>query len=76
MVLPLLRNIGPGRKWSPNRKAAYRFQGKILNNVTECDQDKLKRIINATLRMKSMKTAYATIRESKDRRKTFTFSIP
>ncbi|MCT2429334.1 IS6 family transposase [Klebsiella pneumoniae] len=48
-----------------NSKAAYRFLGKILNNVKnviECDHGKLKRIIGATLGFKSMKTAYATIK--------------
>jgi IS6 family transposase len=30
--------------------------------VIECDHGKLKRIINATLGFKSMKTAYATIK--------------
>lgn len=30
--------------------------------MIECDHGKLKRIINATLGSKSMKTAYATIR--------------
>ncbi|AOP97926.1 transposase (plasmid) [Enterobacter roggenkampii] len=29
--------------------------------MIECDHGKLKRIINATLGLKSMKTAYATI---------------
>lgn len=37
-------------------------QIKYLNNVNECDHGKLKRIINATLGFKSMKTAYATIK--------------
>jgi transposase, IS6 family len=31
--------------------------------VIECDHGKLKRIIKATLGFKSMKTAYATIKE-------------
>ncbi|MCV5503328.1 transposase, partial [Escherichia coli] len=35
---------------------------KYRNNVIECDHGKLKRIINATLGFKSMKTAYATIK--------------
>ncbi|NJD86161.1 DDE domain-containing protein, partial [Candidatus Erwinia dacicola] len=30
--------------------------------IIECDHGKLKRIINATLGFKSMKTAYATIK--------------
>ncbi|MCL9176791.1 DDE-type integrase/transposase/recombinase, partial [Salmonella enterica subsp. enterica serovar Enteritidis] len=34
----------------------------LRNNVIECDHGKLKRIINATLGFKSMKTAYATIK--------------
>ncbi len=37
-------------------------QIKYLNNVIECDHGKLKRIINATLGFKSMKTSYNTIR--------------
>lgn len=37
-------------------------QIKYRNNVIECDHGKLKRIINATLGFKSMKTAYATIK--------------
>ncbi len=37
-------------------------QIKYKNNVIECDQGKLKRIIKATLGFKSMKTAYATIK--------------
>ena len=37
-------------------------QIKYQNNVIECDHGKLKRIINATLGFKSMKTAYATIK--------------
>ena len=37
-------------------------QVKYKNNVIECDYGKLKRIIRATLRFKSMKTAYATIK--------------
>lgn len=37
-------------------------QIKYRNNVIECDHGKLKRIINATLGFKSMKTAYNTIR--------------
>jgi len=37
-------------------------QIKYLNNVTECDHGKLKRIINAMLGFKSMKTAYVTIK--------------
>ncbi|MGJ3290483.1 DDE-type integrase/transposase/recombinase [Klebsiella sp. PL-2018] len=35
---------------------------KYRNNIIECDHGKLKRIINATLGFKSMKTAYATIK--------------
>ncbi|WP_250110832.1 transposase, partial [Escherichia coli] len=34
----------------------------ICNSAIECDHGKLKRIINATLGFKSMKTAYATIK--------------
>ncbi|MEW9722548.1 IS6 family transposase [Escherichia coli] len=37
-------------------------QIKYRNNVIECDHGKLKRIIDATLGFKSMKTAYATIK--------------
>lgn len=37
-------------------------QVKYLNNVIECDHGKLKRIIDATLGFKSLKTAYATIK--------------
>ncbi|WP_240322121.1 transposase, partial [Klebsiella variicola] len=37
-------------------------QIKYRNNIIECDHGKLKRIINATLGFKSMKTAYATIK--------------
>ncbi len=37
-------------------------QTKYRNNIIECDHGKLKRIINATLGFKSMKTAYATIK--------------
>ena len=37
-------------------------QIKYRNKVIECDHGKLKRIINATLGFKSMKTAYATIK--------------
>lgn len=37
-------------------------QIKYRNNVIECDHGKLKRIIGTTLRFKSMKTAYATIK--------------
>ena len=37
-------------------------QIKYKNNVIECDHDKLKRIIKATLGFKSMKTADATIK--------------
>ncbi|OAT16222.1 transposase [Buttiauxella gaviniae ATCC 51604] len=37
-------------------------QIKCRNNVIECDHGKLKRIINATLGFKSIKTAYATIK--------------
>lgn len=37
-------------------------QIKYLNNIIECDHGKLKRIINATLGFKSMKTAYTTIK--------------
>lgn len=33
-----------------------------MNNVIEYDYGKLKRIINATQEVKSMKTAYATIK--------------
>ncbi|NJD00253.1 DDE domain-containing protein, partial [Candidatus Erwinia dacicola] len=32
------------------------------NNIIECDHGKLKRIINATLVFKSMKTAYVIIK--------------
>ncbi len=50
-----------------NAKAGARLtlntrQIKYRNNVIECDHGKLKRIINATLGFKSMKTAYATIK--------------
>ncbi|HFV5581328.1 TPA: fimbria/pilus outer membrane usher protein, partial [Escherichia coli] len=41
------------------------YSGSMSNdryNVIECDHGKLKRIINATLGFKSMKTAYATIK--------------
>lgn len=50
--------------------------------MTECDHGKLKRIINATLDFKSMKTAYATkgtedMRPcAKDRLNHFTLAIP
>ena len=37
-------------------------QVKYKNNMIECDHDKLKRIIRATLGFKSMKTAYVTIK--------------
>ncbi|NJD85420.1 DDE domain-containing protein, partial [Candidatus Erwinia dacicola] len=37
-------------------------QIQYRNNIIECDHGKLKRIINATLGFKSMKTAYATIK--------------
>ena len=37
-------------------------QIKYRNNVIECNHGKLKRIINAALGFKSMKTAYATIK--------------
>ncbi|MEH6061622.1 DDE-type integrase/transposase/recombinase, partial [Salmonella enterica subsp. enterica serovar Typhimurium] len=38
------------------------LDGKSLEPLIECDHGKLKRIINATLGFKSMKTAYATIK--------------
>lgn len=37
-------------------------QIKYRNNIIECDQGKLKRIINTTLGFKSMKTTYAKIK--------------
>ncbi|XYX40815.1 DDE-type integrase/transposase/recombinase [Candidatus Erwinia dacicola] len=42
--------------------SAYHRQIQYRNNIIECDHGKLKRIINATLVFKSMKTAYATIK--------------
>ncbi|SCA38765.1 tranposase [Klebsiella quasipneumoniae] len=44
-----------------NSKAAYRFLGKILNNVIECDHGKLKRIIGATLGFKSQRVCHDRI---------------
>ncbi|ENZ8840204.1 DDE-type integrase/transposase/recombinase [Citrobacter freundii] len=51
------------------KKQAYRTiilyiqtDPKYRNNVIECYHGKLKRIIDATLGFKSMKTAYATIK--------------
>ncbi len=38
-------------------------QIKYKNNVIECDHGKLKRIIRATLGFKSIKTAYAKIKD-------------
>ena len=38
-------------------------QVKYLNNIVEADHGKLKRLIKPTLGFKSMKTAYATIKE-------------
>ncbi|SQC92169.1 Uncharacterised protein [Cedecea neteri] len=38
------------------------WQIKYRNNVIECDHGKLKRITNAALGFKSMKTVYATIK--------------
>ncbi len=37
-------------------------QIKYLNNIVEADHRKLKRLIKPTLALKSLKTAYATIK--------------
>ncbi len=54
--LALLKREGKCPPDTEHRQIKYR------NNVIECDHGKLKRIINATLGFKSMKTAYATIK--------------
>ena len=43
-------------------QCVHHRQIKIQNNIIKCDHGKLKRIINATLGFKSMKTTYATIK--------------
>lgn len=55
-ALALLKREGKCPPDTEHRQIKYR------NNVIECDHGKLKRIINATLGFKSMKTAYATIK--------------
>ncbi len=55
-VLALLKREGKCPQHVHHRQIQYR------NNIIECDHGKLKRIINATLGFKSMKTAYATIK--------------
>lgn len=55
-ALALLKREGKCPPHVEHRQIKYR------NNVIECDHGKLKRIINATLGFKSMKTAYATIK--------------
>lgn len=55
-ALALLKREGKCPQDVEHRQIKYR------NNVIECDHGKLKRIINATLGFKSMKTAYATIK--------------
>ncbi len=55
-ALALLKREGKCPQHVQHRKTKYR------NNIIECDHGKLKRIINATLGFKSMKTAYATIK--------------
>lgn len=40
-------------------------QNKYLNNIVEADHGKLKRLIKPTLGFKSLKTAYATIKDLK-----------
>ncbi|BEG55988.1 hypothetical protein VEV11M_43810 (plasmid) [Escherichia coli] len=54
IALALLKREGRCPSDVEHRQIGYR------NNVIECDHGKLKRIINATLGFKSMKTAYAT----------------
>ena len=56
VALALLKREGRCPSDVEHRQIKYR------NNVIECDHGKLKRIINATLGFKSMKTAYATIK--------------
>lgn len=55
-ALALLKGEGWCQPEVEHRQIKYR------NKVIECDHGKLKRIINATLGFKSMKTAYATIK--------------
>ncbi|NJD85441.1 DDE domain-containing protein, partial [Candidatus Erwinia dacicola] len=55
-ALALLKREGKCPQHVHHRQIQYR------NNIIECDHGKLKRIINATLGFKSMKTAYATIK--------------
>jgi len=55
-ALGLLKREGKCPQHVQHRQIMYR------NNIIECDHGKLKRIINATLGFKSMKTAYATIK--------------
>jgi len=55
-ALALLKREGKCPQHVQHRQIKYR------NNIIECDHGKLKRIINATLGFKSMKTAYATIK--------------
>ena len=55
-ALGLLKREGKCPQHVQHRQIKYR------NNIIECDHGKLKRIINATLGFKSMKTAYATIK--------------
>ncbi|XYX40161.1 IS6 family transposase [Candidatus Erwinia dacicola] len=55
-ALALLKREGKCPQHVHHRQIQYR------NNIIECDHGKLKRIINATLGLKSMKTAYATIK--------------
>lgn len=56
LALALLKREGKRPPHVEHRQIKYR------NSVIECDHGKLKRIINATLGFKSMKSAYATIR--------------
>jgi len=55
-ALALLKREGKCPQHVQHRQIKYR------NNIIECDRGKLKRLINATLGFKSMKTAYATIK--------------
>ncbi len=55
-VLALLKREGKCPQHVHHRQIQYQ------NNIIECDHGKLKRIINATLVFKSMKTAYVTIK--------------
>ncbi|NJD86189.1 DDE domain-containing protein, partial [Candidatus Erwinia dacicola] len=76
-ALALLKREGKCPQHVHHRQIQYR------NNIIECDHGKLKRIINATLGFKSMKTAYATIkgievmrRYKKVRQNHFIWGIP